>query len=185
MPSWDVAGRLGKGSETTLRRRRDEWVQAPVHSNIWSKRPSKAFDKVIGLDLSEVSVDGSLHKAPMGGEATGPQPDRPGQNRMEVVGRHRYQRSANLLGHRRGQPQRLHPARTDLGRCRAAVACCPDIETLWLDRGYDSEPHPHPPRRTRHRRRRDRQEAQHGGQLPAPRASPWACAGRSNAPTPG
>ena len=33
-----------------------------------------AFDKVIGLDLSEVSVDGSLHKAPMGGEGTGPNP---------------------------------------------------------------------------------------------------------------
>ena len=28
--SWDVAGRLGKGSETTLRRRRDEWWQARV-----------------------------------------------------------------------------------------------------------------------------------------------------------
>ena len=26
--SWDVAGRLGKGGETTLRRRRDEWVAA-------------------------------------------------------------------------------------------------------------------------------------------------------------
>jgi hypothetical protein len=34
----------------------------------------KAFDKVIGLDLTEVSVDGSLHKAPMGGEGTGPNP---------------------------------------------------------------------------------------------------------------
>ncbi len=28
--SWDVAGRLGKGSETTLRRRRDEWVSAGI-----------------------------------------------------------------------------------------------------------------------------------------------------------
>jgi Putative transposase of IS4/5 family (DUF4096) len=26
--SWDVAGRLGNGSETTLRRRRDEWLTA-------------------------------------------------------------------------------------------------------------------------------------------------------------
>src|SRR5215204_2809953 len=26
--SWDVAGRLGKGSETTLRRRRTEWLEA-------------------------------------------------------------------------------------------------------------------------------------------------------------
>jgi len=31
-----------------------------------------AFDRIIGLDLTEVSVDGSLHKAPYGGEGTGP-----------------------------------------------------------------------------------------------------------------
>ena len=29
---------------------------------------------MIGLDLSDVSVDGSLHKAPAGGEGTGPNP---------------------------------------------------------------------------------------------------------------
>ncbi len=69
--SWDVAGRLGKGSETTLRRRRDEWVQAGAFQHL-VEEAIKAFDKVIGLDLSEVSVDGSLHKAPMGGEGTGP-----------------------------------------------------------------------------------------------------------------
>jgi hypothetical protein len=32
------------------------------------------YDKIIGLDLSEVAVDGSLHKAPCGGEGTGPNP---------------------------------------------------------------------------------------------------------------
>ncbi|MGH3847433.1 MAG: hypothetical protein ACRDS0_39330, partial [Pseudonocardiaceae bacterium] len=32
------------------------------------------FDRIIGLDLSEVAVDGSLHKAPYGGEGTGPNP---------------------------------------------------------------------------------------------------------------
>ena len=33
--SWDVAGRLGRGSETTLRRRRDEWVAIGACSSIW------------------------------------------------------------------------------------------------------------------------------------------------------
>ncbi len=38
--SWDVAGRLGKGSETTLRRRRYEWVvSAPT--GVSSKGPSR------------------------------------------------------------------------------------------------------------------------------------------------
>ena len=42
--SWDVAGRLGKGSETTLRRRRDEWLVAGVVST-WSKKPSTRSTK--------------------------------------------------------------------------------------------------------------------------------------------
>jgi transposase len=71
--SWDVAGRLGKGSETTLRRRRDEWVDAGAFGRLIEEAIG-AFDKVIGLDFSEVSIDGSLHKAPAGGEGTGPNP---------------------------------------------------------------------------------------------------------------
>jgi hypothetical protein len=44
-----------------------------------------SFDKMIGLDLSEVAVDESLHKAPAGGAGTGLEPDRSGQARLEVV----------------------------------------------------------------------------------------------------
>ena len=33
-----------------------------------------AYDRIIGLDLSEVAVDGSLHKAPCGRQGTGPNP---------------------------------------------------------------------------------------------------------------
>jgi len=71
--SWDVARRLGKGSETTLRRRRDEWVAtgASIHP---TGEALRASDRVIGPDLSEVSIDGARHKAPAGGEGTGPNP---------------------------------------------------------------------------------------------------------------
>ena len=65
--SWDVAGRLGKGSETTLRRRRDEWLAAGVFDGLVDES-SQGYDRIIGLDLSEVAVDGSQHKAPFGGE---------------------------------------------------------------------------------------------------------------------
>ena len=102
--SWDVAGRLGKGSETTLRRRRDEWVAAGAFQHL-VEEAINGFDKIIGLDLlSEVSVDGSLHKAPMGGEGTGTESYRPGQDRMEVVGCHRHQRSTHRLGRRSSVP---------------------------------------------------------------------------------
>jgi transposase len=60
-------------SDTTLRARRDEWIAAGVFPPT-PRRSAAAFDRIIGLDLSEVAVDGSLHKAPYGGEGTGPNP---------------------------------------------------------------------------------------------------------------
>lgn len=32
------------------------------------------FDQIVGLDLEDVALDGSIHKAPYGGEGTGPSP---------------------------------------------------------------------------------------------------------------
>jgi transposase len=60
-------------SDTTLRARRDEWIAAGVFDEIHAEAVD-AFNKIIGLDLREVSIDGSLHKAPYGGEGTGPNP---------------------------------------------------------------------------------------------------------------
>lgn len=58
-------------SDTTLRARRDEWIGVFERLEAQAKA---AFDRIVGLDLSEVSIDGSLHKAPYGGEGTGPNP---------------------------------------------------------------------------------------------------------------
>jgi len=71
--SWDVAARIVHVGETTLRRRRDEWLRAGVFGALASEA-LESYDKVVGLDLSEVAVDGSLHKAPSGGEGTGKNP---------------------------------------------------------------------------------------------------------------
>ena len=57
-------------SDTTLRARRDEWIAAGVFEALKTEAIT-AFDRIVGLDLSEVSLDGSLHKAPCGGEGTG------------------------------------------------------------------------------------------------------------------
>src|SRR5271169_6502385 len=119
--SWDVAGRLGKGSETTLRRRRDEWVALGAYACLVDEAVA-GFDKVIGLDLSDVSVDGSLHKAPCGGEGTGPNPTDRGKTGVEVVGGHRHQWGAHRLGERRRQPPRLVAARSHPRRHRTARA---------------------------------------------------------------
>ena len=60
-------------SDTTLRSRRDEWIAAGVFESLKTEATA-AFDRIISLDLSEVSLDGSLHKSPYGGEGTGPNP---------------------------------------------------------------------------------------------------------------
>ncbi len=60
-------------SDTTLRVRRDEWIGADVFERLKTEALA-SFDRIIGLDMSEVALDGSLHKAPSGGEGTGPNP---------------------------------------------------------------------------------------------------------------
>jgi hypothetical protein len=105
--SWDVAGRLGKGSETTLRRRRDEWLAVGAFGHLVEESIG-AFDKVIGLDLDRrVAAQGAGWRR--GNRA---EPDRSGQDRMEVVGCHRHQRGANRLGDRRSESKRLDPPRS-------------------------------------------------------------------------
>jgi len=57
-------------SDTTLRARRDEWIHAGVFEQLKAEALA-AFDRIVGLDLDDVALDGSLHKAPYGGEGTG------------------------------------------------------------------------------------------------------------------
>jgi transposase len=135
--SWDVAGRLGKGGETTLRRRRDEWVEAGAFQHL-VEEAINAFDKVIGLDLSEVSVDGSLHKAPMGGEGTGPNPTDRGKTGWKwsvATDTNGVPIGWVTEGANRNDSILLAPTLDDVGQ-RGLLS---EIETLWLDRGYDSE----------------------------------------------
>ena len=43
--SWDVAGRLSQTSETTLRRRRDEWIAAGVFAEL-VEEAIDAYDRI-------------------------------------------------------------------------------------------------------------------------------------------
>jgi transposase len=52
-------------SDTTLRRRRDEWIDADVFDAVEAEA-REGYDRILGLDLSHVAIDGSLHKAPCG-----------------------------------------------------------------------------------------------------------------------
>ena len=70
-------------SDTTLRDRRDEWIKAGVFDQLEAEA-LRAYDRMIGLDLTEVSIDGSAHKAPCGGPGTGKNPTDRGKIRLEM-----------------------------------------------------------------------------------------------------
>jgi transposase len=54
-------------SATTLRRRRDEWIEAGV-MDILEEMARQAYDRTIGLDVADVAVDCCTTKTPCGGE---------------------------------------------------------------------------------------------------------------------
>jgi hypothetical protein len=60
-------------SATTLRRRRDEWIASGAMENL-RQMVLEAYERMIGLELSEVAVDCCITKAPCGGERAGRSP---------------------------------------------------------------------------------------------------------------
>jgi hypothetical protein len=95
------------------------------------------YDKVIGLGLSEVAIDGSLHKAPFGGEGTGPNPTDRGKRGWKW----------SIATDRQGVPFAWVPAAANENDCTVfaptmqavlARGLLADVETVHLDRGYDT-----------------------------------------------
>jgi len=60
-------------SESTLRRRRDEWIEAGLMEKL-REIALDAYDRLIGLELADLGVDGCITKAPCGGEKAGRSP---------------------------------------------------------------------------------------------------------------
>jgi transposase len=123
-------------SDTTLRARRNEWIDAGVFESLKNEAIA-AFDRIIGLDLDHVALDGSLHKAPYGGEGTGPNPtDRAklGWKWSVAAEGHGIPIGWAIDGANRNDVRMLEPTLDAV----AAAGLLADIGTLHLDRGYDS-----------------------------------------------
>ena len=60
-------------SASTLRRRRDEWIEAGVMDAL-ERIALEAYDRIIGLEVADVCVDGCIAKAPCGGQKAGKSP---------------------------------------------------------------------------------------------------------------
>jgi len=123
-------------SDTTARARRDEWITAGVFDRL-IEEAIDAYDRIIGLVLDDVSLDGSLHKSPAGGGGTGPNPtDRGklGHKWSILVDGLGIPYGLALAGANRNDSILLEPTLDDAAK-RGLLA---DTETIWLDRGYDS-----------------------------------------------
>ncbi len=136
--SWHVAAYLtGSVSATTLRHRRTEWLAAGVFDKLLEEALA-AYDRIIGLDLSEVAVDGSLHKAPCGGEGTGRNPtDRGKLGWKWSLSTERWGIPIGwvIAGANRNDSILLEPTLAEVADRGLHL----DIGTLHLDRGYDSD----------------------------------------------
>ena len=137
--SWETAEWLMDGavSDTTLRARRDEWTEAGVFDALATEALA-GYDRIVGLDLAEVSVDGSQHKAPCGGEGTGKNPC----DRAKSGWKWSLATDANGIpvgwatdGANRHDGILFEPT-LDSVADRGLVF---DVETLHLDRAYDSK----------------------------------------------
>ena len=70
---------------TTLRSRRDQQIEAGIFARL-RQIALEAYDRIVGLVLEEIAVDGCITKAPGGGECAGRNPvDRGKQGRKRLA----------------------------------------------------------------------------------------------------
>lgn len=133
--SWDVAARHARVGETTLRRRRDEWVAAGVFDRLVNEA-LHAYDRIIGFDLRDLVIDGSAHKAPIGGEGTGPNSTDRGKCGWKwsvATDRNGIPLAWTTIGANRHDYVLFEPTLKAVHARGLLLEC----ETLHLDRGYD------------------------------------------------
>ena len=57
-------------SATTIRNRRDEWIRLGIFARL-KQIALESYDRIVGLMLDQIAIDGSITKAPGGGEVAG------------------------------------------------------------------------------------------------------------------
>jgi len=122
---------------TTIRERRNEWIRAGIFADL-KKIARESYDRMVGLVLEELAVDGCITKAPGGGECAGPSPvDRRklGMKRSLLVEGYGIPLGRVLAPANRHDSPLLAPTLNKL----AQIGPLPDDITVHLDAGYDSQ----------------------------------------------
>ena len=123
-------------SATTLRRRRDEWIDSGVMERLRGM-VLDAYDRMIGLDLSDVAVDCCITKAPCGGEKAGRSPvdrGKRGIKRSMVVDAEGIPLGAIAAPANRHDSPLLEETLDTM----EALGESPERMSVHLDRAYDS-----------------------------------------------
>jgi len=123
-------------SATTIRNRRDEWIQLGVFAQL-KQIALDAYDRIVGLLLNDLAVDGCITKAPGGGDVAGRSPvdrGKQGMKRSLLVDAYGIPLGRVLAGANRHDSPLLE---TTLDRL-ADLGPLPDQITVHLDAGYDS-----------------------------------------------
>ena len=123
-------------SESTLRRRRDEWIEAGLMERLRGI-VLEAYDLLIGLELSDLAVDGCITKAPCGGEKAGRSPvdrGKGGVKRSTVVDAKGIPLGTIVAPANRHDSPLLEATLDAL----KPLGGLPDRASVHLDRGYDS-----------------------------------------------
>jgi transposase len=123
-------------SATTLRRRRDEWIDAGVMERLRGM-VLDAYDRMIGFDLSDVAVDCCITKAPCGGEKAGRSPvdrGKRGIKRSMVVDANGIPLGAIAAPANRQDSPLLGETLDTM----EALGELPERMSVHLERGYDS-----------------------------------------------
>lgn len=130
-------------SASTVRRRRDEWIDAGVFAAL-EDLALEAYDRIVGLELGTLIVDGCLVKAPCGGEAAGKSPvDRAklGTKRSLLTDATGVPLGCVVAPANRHDSPLLRPTLENLARFDTGHGIgggLPEQITVHLDAGYDS-----------------------------------------------
>ncbi|MFE8993190.1 IS5 family transposase [Streptomyces collinus] len=124
-------------SATTIRNRRDEWIRLGVFTRL-KQIALESYDRIVGLVLDQIAVDGSITKAPRGGEVAGRSPvDRGKQDlkRSGMTDGYGIPLGRVLAGANRHNSPLLAPTLDLLDE----LGPLSDGITVHLDAGYDSD----------------------------------------------
>ena len=94
---WNALNATSMCPSSTAHDRFQEWVEAGVFGRLW-KAGLLEYEKLKGIDWSWQSMDGTMTKAPLGGEKSGSEPHGSGQERRQAKPADRGGGCADRLG---------------------------------------------------------------------------------------